>query len=63
MLYKKSLVVFYLFYVQQFISVNPILLICPFPVPFANHKFVFYVCEPISVLYIDSFVLFFRLHI
>ena len=24
-----------------------------------NHKFVFYVCESVSVLYMDSFVLFF----
>ena len=30
------------------------------PLPFGNHKIVFYVCESVSVLYIDSFVLFFR---
>ena len=35
-----------------------------FPLPFGNHKFVFYVCKSVSVLYIDSFVLFFKiLHI
>ena len=39
---------------------NPKLLIYPpSPIPFGNHKFVFYVCGVISVLYISSFVSFF----
>ena len=42
------------------VSVNPKLLIYPFPTfPFGNHKFAFYVCGSISVLYISSFVSFF----
>ena len=55
----------YLFYTQQFVSLNPIPLICPFPcpLPFGNHKFVFYIYESVSVLHIQSFVLFFRFHI
>ena len=31
----------------------------PSPFPFGNHKFVFYVCESLSVLQINSFVSFF----
>ena len=40
--------------------VNPILLICPFssPLLFGNHKFVFHVCESISILHIHLFVFF-----
>ena len=35
------------------------LLIYPFlPLPFGNQNFVFYICESIFVLYIDSFVVF-----
>ena len=30
----------------------------PFPLPFSNHKFVFCICEPVSVLHIHSFVYF-----
>ena len=32
------------------------------PLPFGHHRFVFYVCEDVSVLYIDSFVLLARFH-
>ena len=43
--------------------VNLVFLIyLPFPFPFGNHKFLSYVYETLSVLYIDSFVLFFRFH-
>ena len=40
-----------LFYTQQCIHVNPKLLNCPSPhLSFCNHKFIFYVCESISIL-------------
>ena len=52
--------VVYLAYIQLFASANPKLLIYPScPFPFGNHKFVFYVCGSISVLYISSFISFF----
>jgi len=36
-----------------------IVLIYPFlPLPFGNHNLVFYICESIFVLYIESFVVF-----
>ena len=38
-------------------SDNPILLLYPSPTPLVN-MFVFYVCESVSALYVDSFVLF-----
>jgi len=51
------------FYVYLLVSVNPIFLIYPFsPSLFGNHQFVFNVCKCVSVLCIDSLVLFFRLH-
>ena len=60
----QQVLVVYLFYIQQCLYVNPKLLIylplqpCS-AIPFGNHKFDFYVCESISVLYISSFVSFF----
>ena len=47
------------------VCINPKLLISPPPpFPIGNHKFVFYVCESLSVLEISSFVsLFFFLQI
>ena len=41
----------YVFYIQH-ASANPKLLIYPSPThfPLSNHKFVFYVCESVSVL-------------
>ena len=39
--------------------VNPKLLIY-LPFPFDNHKFVFYVCEAVCVLYVSSFVSFLK---
>ena len=50
MLYNKSLLMSILYIV--YIYVNPRLLIylSPPPFPFGNHKFVFTVCESISVL-------------
>ena len=55
----------YLFYIQQFVSANPKLLIYPPPPlsPFGKHKFVFCVGESVFVLYISSFVSHFRFHI
>ena len=47
-------------YIQQFVSVNPIPLICPFP---SNHKFVFFVYKSVSVLRIHSIVIFFGFYI
>ena len=46
------------------VHVNPQLLIYPFAnhFPFGNHKFVFYVCESVYVLYRYSLILFFRFH-
>ena len=43
----------------------PYLLFVPssIPLPFGNHKLVFYICESVSLLYIHSFVLYFRFHI
>ena len=57
----QQILVARLLYVQYPVSVNTILLIFPFPLSFTfgNHKFVFYVCEPVSFC-IDSFALFFR---
>ena len=53
----QQVLIVYLFYIQQCISVNPKLIIYPSsPFPFGNHKFVFYVCVSIYVLYISSFV-------
>ena len=51
----------YLFYKQECVCVNLKLLIysSPRPFPFGNHKFVFEVCEPVSVLLISLFVSFF----
>ena len=52
--------VVYLFYTQWFVSTNPIYLICPsLPLLFGNHKFIFCICESISVLSIYSFALYF----
>ena len=45
-------------------SANTKLLIClsfPFPFLFGNHKFVSYVCESVSILYISLFVSFFKI--
>ena len=50
-------------YVRWFLSINPTSLICSFLLPFGNHKFVLYICESISVLYIHSFVSFLRFYI
>ena len=38
------------------VYINLKLPIYPFPLPFGNHEFVFYVCESVSVLQISSFV-------
>ena len=50
-----------LFYIQQFIAINSILIICPpqslSPLVTIN---LFYVCDFVSDLYTDSFVLFFQ---
>ena len=47
-LYSRSLL---LFYTQYSVSINPKFQIYPSPpFPFGNHKFVFHVCEAISVL-------------
>ena len=47
----QQVLVVYLFYVQQCVSVNPKLLNYPPPCfPFGNHKFVFNVYESVSVL-------------
>ena len=37
----------YLLYTHY--SVNPKFLVCPYPFPLGNHKFVFYVCKSVSV--------------
>ena len=37
-------------YIYIYIYINPKLLIYSPPFPFGNHKFVFYICESISVL-------------
>ena len=39
----------YLFYIEWFVSANPIFLICPSPFSFpcGNHKLVFYICESV----------------
>ena len=60
---QQDLVV-YLFYIQQFVSASPKLLIYSSPpFPFGNHKFVFSVCESISVSQIGSLVSYFRFYI
>ena len=35
----------------------------PHPPPLGNHKYILYVCESVSILYIGSFVPYFRFHI
>ena len=55
----QQVLVVYLFYIQSCVSVNPKLLIYPSPhppFPFSNHKFVFDVCESLSVLEISLFL-------
>ena len=49
----------YLFYKQQFVSLNPISLSWPFPYPSppGNHYFFFYICDSLSFL-LYSFICF-----
>ena len=48
---------------QQFLSVNPKLLINPSVTPFPiGQPFVFYVCESVSFMRIGSFISYFRFH-
>ena len=57
-LYSKSLLFIYFIYSGVYLSTH---FNYPIPFLFGNHKFVFYVCVSVSVLY--SFLLLFRLHI
>ena len=47
-IHHNYIVMYIVFYILYFISANPQILI--YLPPFGNHKFVFYVCESISVL-------------
>ena len=44
--------------IWSWVYINPVFLIYSSPFPFGSHRFVFYVCESVSVLYISSFVSF-----
>ena len=56
-LYSKSLL--FIYFIYEWLSTNPKLLIYPSHLPLLYHKFMFYVWEAVSLLYIHSFVLFF----
>ena len=59
----QQVLISYLFYIQQYVYVNPNLSIYPFPsLSPSNHKFVLYICN--SVSFVDTFICthFFRLH-
>ena len=60
-----TVVPYYLFYIQQFVSVNPKLLIYLFPPPFSfSNLRLFSMSESVSILQLSSFVYFFlRFHI
>ena len=62
---KQQVLISYLFYIQQCVYLNPNLPIYPSPpLTPGNSKFVFYICNSISVLQISSFVpLFYIPHI
>ena len=49
--------------VVAYISPKFLIYPSPFSFPFGNHKSVFCVCDCVSVLSLDSFVLFFRFYI
>ena len=56
----QQILIVYLFYIQQHVYVNPNLPLYPSSFYLHhNHKFVFYICDSISVLQISSFVPFF----
>ena len=56
----QQVLISYIFYIQQCVCVNTNLLIYPSPsLHPGNHKFIFYICNSISVLQISSFVPFF----
>ena len=50
--------------IEACICVHPLTLINLYPLPFhfGKHKFVFFVYDCVSVLYIDSFVLLYKFH-
>ena len=56
----QQVLISYLFYIQQCVYVNPNLQFIPHPLPPGNCKFVFYMCNSISVLQISSLVPFFQ---
>ena len=59
----QQVLISYLFYTQQFVYVNTSLPIHPTPpIPPNNHKFIFYICNSISVLLISSFIAFLKIH-
>ena len=60
----QQVLVVHLFYIQSCVYIIPQFLIYPFPpgpFPFGNHKFVFYVCESLSVLQISPLVSVFQI--
>ena len=64
MLYNNSLLLIYFMFCNLFLFIpSSYSIFSSLPFPFGSLKFVFYVCESVSVLYIDSFVLMFRFHI
>ena len=63
-LYNNSLLLIYFMFYGLFLFIPfSYSISSSLPFPFDSPKFVFYVCEPVSVLHIDSFVLIFRFHI
>ena len=64
MLYSRTSLVICFIYSREYVLIpNSWFVPSPLPFPLGNHKFVFYVCGSISVLYLSSFVSFFlRFH-
>ena len=60
----KYIFVIYLFYAQQFVSLNFLPLSCPsdFSLPIGNDQFVLYICKSLFIM-LYSFVLFYRFYI
>ena len=61
---SKSLLFIYFMYSSVYLLIPNSWFVPPsLPLPFGNHKFVFYVYDSVSVVYVNWFVLFSRFHI
>ena len=63
MLYSRALLFICFIYSSLYLLIpNSLFIPVPLPFPSGNNKFVFYVCESVSVLQISSFLSYFRFH-